>query len=174
MGFFLFSMKRKSEREENGPIIPYRQKQSFWSYHQAGNLLFTETALTRWAHITKFIYILSHNRNGEKKKRCILHILSKCLLVPSATLILKTFLDKDFAVFPLRGRGIGRRVSLINTTFLKINIFSGDLERLKRCALAAGQMEAALPTNAEPAAIDGAARTIPLSQQRASNLTSKG
>ena len=57
---------------------------------------------------------------------------------------LENFLDKEFAVFSLRGRGIGRRVSLINTTFLKINIFSDNAELLKHCALAAGQMEADL------------------------------
>lgn len=151
-------------------------KTSFWSYHQIGNLLFTETVLTRWQHTLKFIYILSHNRNGEEKKEKETHIThtEQVPACPQCHPHLENFLDKDFAVFLFRGGGIGRRVSLINTTFLKINIFSDIAELLKHHALAAGQMEADLPMNSEPAAIDGAAHLISPPQQRASNLTLKG
>lgn len=49
---------------------------------------------------------------------------------------------------------MGRGVSLINTTFLKTNIFSGNTELLG-C-----RVDAALPVNAEPAARDRAASDL--------------
>lgn len=120
-GFSLSSMKRKAEREINDPFIPHRQTQSFWSFLQAGNLPFPEP---HGEHILKFIYILSHNRSGDKgRNRNETQWASPCLS-PVPPCPIKPLLC--CVAENLGGAG------LINTAFLQVNIFPGKVELLEK------------------------------------------
>lgn len=124
-----------------------------------------QCSLFRNIHWNLFIFCCKTEMVKKSKNPCNIHRASACLpLMPPSSW--KPALIKT-SLFLLSGRGIGRRVSLINQFFLEINIFADSMELLRCPGLAAREMEADLPVHAERAAIAGAARATPPRQLHA-------